>query len=160
MASGKSSYGRKTAKHLGLPFVDLDSAIEKTTGMSIPEFFQKQGEQRFRAIELDTLKTLLPQHGIISLGGGTVCNDEVWPLLKVNGLSVFLDMPFEHCLGRLRTSKKSRPLAGNLEDENAIDKLRTLYDMRRASYSLADQTIEFPYDHKLLASKISGWLND
>ena len=43
MASGKSSYGRKAAKRLELPFIDLDVEIEKKIGMSIPELFQKQG---------------------------------------------------------------------------------------------------------------------
>ena len=156
MASGKSSYGQKAAKSLDLPFIDLDVAIEKATGVSIPELFQRQGEQAFRAIEFETLSNLLPQPGIISLGGGTVCNKEIWPLLKVNGLTVFLDMPFEQCLGRLRTSKKSRPLATNLEDKKSIDELRALYNMRRAFYTLADQTIKFPYDHKVLATSLSS----
>ena len=105
MACGKSSYGRKAANRLDLPFIDLDNTIEKSHGMTISELFQKQGEVKFRAIEKEILQSILPQPGIISLGGGTVCNPEVWPLLKSNGITVFLDMPFEQCLGRIRTSK-------------------------------------------------------
>ena len=160
MASGKSSYGRKAAKRLELPFIDLDVEIERKMGMSIPELFQKQGEQAFRAIEFETLANLLPQSGIISLGGGTVCSQDVWTLLKSQGLTVFLDMPFEQCLGRLRTSKKARPLASNLEDKEAIDRLRRLYETRQENYRLADHTVDFPYDHKSLASSLSSWIKE
>tara|TARA_B100000925_G_scaffold284860_1_gene260399 strand:- start:566 stop:1105 length:540 start_codon:yes stop_codon:yes gene_type:complete len=158
MASGKSSYGRKAAKRLELPFIDLDAEIEKKMGMSIPELFQKQGEQAFRAIEFQTLSDLLPQSGIISLGGGTVCNQDVWDLLKGHGLTVFLDMPFEQCLGRLRSSNKDRPLAANLEDKEAIDTLRALYQTRQEIYHLADHKVDFPYDHKSLANSLSSWI--
>ena len=160
MASGKTSYGRKAAKSLNLPFIDLDATIEDTSGMSIAELFEKRGEKAFREIEIKTLESHLPFQGIISLGGGTVCNPEVWPLLKSNGVTVFLDMPFEQCLGRIRTSKKSRPLASNLRDIEGIDKLRTLYEARQDTYNRADHKLKFPYDHKSLASKISKWLND
>jgi len=160
MASGKTSYGRKAAKSLNLPFIDLDATIEDTSGMSIAELFEKRGEKAFREIEIKTLESHLPFQGIISLGGGTVCNPEVWPLLKSNGVTVFLDMPFEQCLGRIRTSKKSRPLASNLRDMEGIDKLRTLYEARQDTYNRADHKLKFPYDHKSLASKISKWLND
>lgn len=158
MASGKTSYGRKAAKRLELPFIDLDGVIEKEMGMSIPELFQKQGEQAFRAIEFKTLSNLLPQYGIISLGGGTVCNPEIWSLLKVHGLTVFLDMPFEQCLGRLRTSKKARPLAENLENKEAIDNLRTLYESRQENYNLADHKVDFPFDHRSLVNSLSSWI--
>ena len=160
MASGKTSYGRKAAKSLNLPFIDLDATIEDTSGMSIAELFEKRGEKTFREIEMKTLERLLPYQGIISLGGGTVSNKAVWPLLKTSGLTVFLDMPFEQCLGRLRTSKKSRPLASNLKDIKAIDELRALYEARQDIYNLADHKLHFPYDHKSLTFKITEWLND
>lgn len=158
MASGKSSYGRKAAKRLALPFIDLDAEIEKKTDMSIPELFQKRGEQVFRTIEFETLSNLLPQTGIISLGGGTVWNQDVWDLIKGHGITVFLDMPFEQCLGRLRTSKKARPLAANLEDKEAVNRLRTLYEARQEIYHLADHKVDFPYDHKSLANSLSSWI--
>ena len=158
MASGKSSYGRKAAKCLDLPFIDLDVMIEEEMGMNIPKIFLKHGERAFRAIEFETLSNLLPQPGIISLGGGTVCNQEIWPLLKAHGLTVFLDMPFEQCLGRLRSSKKARPLASNLEDKSAIDKLRKLYETRQDDYNLADHKVDFPYDHKALAKSLFSWI--
>jgi len=41
MASGKSSYGRKAAKRLDLPFIDLDVMIEEEMGMNIPKIFLK-----------------------------------------------------------------------------------------------------------------------
>ena len=39
MGSGKSSIGSLVSKKLGLPFIDVDSMIIESTGMSISEIF-------------------------------------------------------------------------------------------------------------------------
>jgi len=38
-------------RRLGLPFLDSDSVIEQRLGCSIREFFEREGEERFRDIE-------------------------------------------------------------------------------------------------------------
>ena len=43
--SGKSSLGRRAARETGLPFTDLDSWIEERAGITIPEIFEKYGEE-------------------------------------------------------------------------------------------------------------------
>tara|TARA_B100000795_G_scaffold168816_1_gene127222 strand:- start:333 stop:500 length:168 start_codon:yes stop_codon:yes gene_type:complete len=42
MGSGKSSIGSLVSKKLNLPFVDIDSLIVKSTGMSVSEIFKKK----------------------------------------------------------------------------------------------------------------------
>ena len=46
MASGKSSYGRKAAKRLELPFIDLDAEIEKKFGKNIVLAWGDWGRRR------------------------------------------------------------------------------------------------------------------
>ncbi|SEH82144.1 shikimate kinase [Mycolicibacterium rutilum] len=71
--SGKSTIGRRLAKVLGLPLLDTDAAIEETTGRTIADIFAADGEQEFRRIEEDVIKSALQTHdGILSLGGGAV----------------------------------------------------------------------------------------
>ena len=69
--SGKSTVGRQLARRLSLPFVDSDHAIEQRLGCSIREYFEREGEDRFRDIESEVLDDLsLRAHGVLSTGGG------------------------------------------------------------------------------------------
>jgi shikimate kinase len=72
--SGKSSVGKRLAKVLDLPFVDLDRAVERAAGRTIPELFANEGEPAFRALESAALVEALaaPGPGVIATGGGAV----------------------------------------------------------------------------------------
>ena len=71
--SGKSTIGRRLAKTLDLPLLDTDTAIEKTTGRTIPDIFANDGEAEFRRIEEGVVRDALATHdGVLSLGGGAV----------------------------------------------------------------------------------------
>ncbi len=85
-ASGKSTVGPLLARYLGESFVDVDQVIEEHTGQTIPEIFAEGGEAAFRAVEAETALDLLPQGGVIALGGGAVTGPVVRQALA--GLSV------------------------------------------------------------------------
>ena len=71
--SGKSTIGRRLAKALNLALLDTDAAIEQTTGRTIADIFATDGEQEFRRIEEDVVRSALKTHdGVLSLGGGAV----------------------------------------------------------------------------------------
>ena len=76
MGSGKTSSGRELASRLGWPFVDLDAAIEESTGVAISTIFAVRGEAAFRQMEHDSLETLLTEAAsgnlVLALGGGTL----------------------------------------------------------------------------------------
>ena len=50
--SGKSTVGRQLARRLQLPFFDSDHVIEQRLGCSIREYFEREGEERFRDVEV------------------------------------------------------------------------------------------------------------
>src|SRR5664279_3579189 len=56
MGAGKSSVGRRLAARLAIPFVDADSEIESAAGMTIPEIFDKHGEDYFRAVLVEDFR--------------------------------------------------------------------------------------------------------
>jgi len=60
--SGKTTIGRQMGRRLGLPFLDSDSVIEQRLGCSIREFFDREGEERFRDIEQNVLDDLSKYH--------------------------------------------------------------------------------------------------
>lgn len=59
MGCGKSSIGRLVASLSDIQFIDLDDVIASRTGRSIPDIFRSAGEAGFRAIERETLASLL-----------------------------------------------------------------------------------------------------
>ncbi len=76
--SGKSTIGRRLAKSLGVSLLDTDTAIEQTTGRTIPEIFTNDGEQEFRRIEEEVVRDALVSHdGVLSLGGGAITSPGV-----------------------------------------------------------------------------------
>ncbi|MFY7905289.1 MAG: shikimate kinase, partial [Burkholderiaceae bacterium] len=71
--SGKSTVGRQLARRLNIPFVDSDHAVEERLGCSIREYFEREGEDRFRDIESEVLDDLTRHHrGVLATGGGSV----------------------------------------------------------------------------------------
>lgn len=82
MGVGKSS----VAPYLDGRFVDMDQVIEEKIGMSIADFFAKEGEAAFRQIESETLEDLLQEGNdvIISTGGGVVVAEQNRQLLAKN----------------------------------------------------------------------------
>ena len=77
MGSGKTSTGRPLAERLGYGFVDADAVIEQVAGCSIPEIFQRQGEEEFRALEHQVLNSISQRHSlVVATGGGVVTMNE------------------------------------------------------------------------------------
>jgi len=71
MGSGKSTIGPLLAAELGWTFIDLDSEIERRTGLSVPQIFSERGEAAFRKEETAALAAVLGRaRTVIALGGG------------------------------------------------------------------------------------------
>lgn len=69
--SGKSTAGRLAAHELRAPFVDVDEAIQRRTGRSVPQIFAEDGEAAFRALERkEVLRVLAVLPSIVAPGGG------------------------------------------------------------------------------------------
>ena len=47
--AGKSTVGRELAGRLGVPFVDLDSEIEREAGAAVTDIFRRRGRGRHSA---------------------------------------------------------------------------------------------------------------
>jgi shikimate kinase len=139
MAAGKSTIGKKLARKLGVPFYDIDDLVVEEHG-SIGDIFYAQGEQQFRAYERDAIAHVLEDEpGVIALGGGAVTYDESLRLLKKRTYRIFVKVPPEEILGRLRRSKRVRPLIGPAP---SLSKIKEIYGQRMPRYSHADYVVE------------------
>ena len=130
MGSGKSTIGYLVSKKLGLPFIDIDTLIEKEEGSKISNIFKKKGESYFRNLEEKiTLKNLKNGGNIISLGGGSFINKKIRNEVLTNHLSFWLELGDSTLIKRLKGSKK-RPLVFNSTDneiKNLIKKRKKVY---------------------------------
>lgn len=136
MAAGKSTVARSLSARLGWRAEDVDELIEARERRTIAEIFARQGEPYFRAIERDILKLLLPlRHAVVATGGGTFMDAENRAAINMDGLSVWLDVPFELILARVPADGR-RPLAA---DRPQMEKL---FAMRQAAYAQAHVRID------------------
>ena len=129
--SGKSTVGRQLARRLGLPFVDSDHAIEQRLGCSIREYFEREGEDRFRDVESEVLDDLSQRAGgVLSTGGGSVLRPVNRERLKARGQVFYLRSTPEEVFRRLRHDQ-NRPL---LQVADPLRRLRELFDIRDPLY--------------------------
>ncbi len=93
MGSGKSTLGRRLAKHLNLQFVDMDHYIEERNYKTIPQIFAEEGEAEFRKKERKALEELSEfTNIIIATGGGAPCffdNIDIMNRRRENHLSEY-----------------------------------------------------------------------
>ncbi len=140
MGCGKTTVGRRLAERLGWPFVDVDDDIEAATGETISSIFESRGEPEFRRIETEAIRKRVREIEcgcpmVLALGGGAFVQQANYELLENNGVTIWLDCPFE-VLKRRVEQETHRPLARDPE------KFAALYDERRPYYSRADFRIE------------------
>lgn len=138
--AGKSTIGVALAKELSIDFIDTDQEIERETGKAITDIFVVDGEQHFRAIELQTLRKVLTlESGVISLGGGAPISQEAQEAIEQsNSHTVFLDVSLATAAPRVGFNRDRPLLLGNPRAQ-----WQALSDNRRPIYEkLADDAIK------------------
>jgi len=130
MGSGKSSIGRKLAKHLGIPLIDLDEYIVQKASKSIPEIFADLGEKAFRDMESAALREVIGQQAVIATGGGAVMREENRVLLKSHSPVIWLKASPEFLAKRI-DGDSNRPLIATGE---TLQQLKHLAEIRYPLY--------------------------
>ena len=128
MGTGKSTVGKLVAEKLGRPYLDTDEEIVRRIGMSIPEMFERDGEERFRHIERRMCRFLAAQRGyVISTGGGMLVDESNREVMLASGFVVCLNATPDIIAERLKADKTERPL---LKSD-----WRALFAKRRSAYA-------------------------
>ena len=143
-SSGKSTLGRGLAVTLDYEYVDMDEILVTNDGRSISQIFQESGEDYFRKIESELLKSFLPnQKKLISTGGGAPVFFDNMDFILNNGVSVYLDVPPQILFSRIYNSNKNdRPLIDKSDSEKLMDNLVEKYNYRYTFYSRANIIIK------------------
>ena len=121
MGSGKTTAGKNLASLLGWSFIDLDNKIEEHAGIKITEIFSKFGEEYFRELEAEILRSIKPDSNIVlATGGGAPCYKDNMEFMLTTGLTIYLKMTPLQLASRLKASNDERPLIKNLEGKDLI----------------------------------------
>ncbi len=140
MGCGKSAIGRLVAEQLSLPYFDSDAEIITASGMSIPEIFEKFGEDYFRSGEQRVVSRLLAEGpSVVSLGGGAFINDTTRAVVRGNAVSVWLKADVDLLYARVMRKPGTRPL---LQTADPRATLVALLEKRAPIYALADLHVE------------------
>ena len=129
MGCGKTTIGFRLARLLSMEYIDLDTELEQTAGLPIPEIFSRFGENYFRDLEYQAVAGLAKRiNCVVSTGGGALTFARNIKAIDPLDTVIFLDTPFEVCYDRIKGS--GRPIVRSTTPEQ----LRSLFDQRRAAY--------------------------
>lgn len=136
MAAGKTTLAQALSRRLGWRVDDVDSLIEARERRTVAEIFAREGEPYFRSIERQVIWSLLPlRHAVVATGGGTFVDPENRAAINADGVSVWVDVPFDVLLDRIPADGR-RPLA------NDRVQMALLYENRRLAYQQAQLRLD------------------
>lgn len=134
MGSGKSAVSRELAEQFHRKSVEMDEEIQAQQGMTIPEIFEKFGEDYFRKIESRLLREVAQEQNlVVSCGGGIVLKPENVEEMQKHGKVVLLTAKPETILARVMHDE-NRPL---LKGKKNLEDMKALMEERRERYEMA-----------------------
>lgn len=136
--SGKTSVGRIIAKRTGMDFYDTDDMIVKETGISIREFVQEHGWDRFREIEKDVVEEASGfDNAVIATGGGVVIDEDNVKALKGKGYIVWLEVDADILINRMENDRDTDDARPSLTGVDPAAETREVLEMRTPLYRKA-----------------------
>ncbi len=139
--AGKTSIGKRLARRLRVPFVELDRRIEDRAGLALGEIFSLHGEQYYRRVEREVLGELLaePAPMVIAVGGGLVTSPDAFTLLRHTATTVWLRARPSDYWDRVVHQGDRRPMR---QHPQAREALRDLVARRESLYAKSDLTVD------------------
>jgi XRE family aerobic/anaerobic benzoate catabolism transcriptional regulator len=139
--AGKSTLGRRLARHRGTAFHELDREIEAEARMGLSELFELHGQTGFRRLERAVLERLLGAgHAfVLATGGSIVADPATFALLLEGCRTVWVRATPEEHMARVVAQGDMRPMQDNRQ---AMTDLRTILAAREPLYARADLTLQ------------------
>jgi XRE family aerobic/anaerobic benzoate catabolism transcriptional regulator len=139
--AGKSTLGRLLARHLDMPFIELDAEIEKDFGLSLGEIFALSGQSAYRRSERRALEGVIGRCPcfVLAAGGSIVAEPDTYEELLSRCFTVWVKTSPEEHMSRVIAQGDFRPMADNKE---AMADLGRILAARTPFYARADAVVE------------------
>ncbi len=146
MGVGKTSVAKELGKRLRICVEDLDEYMENINSdglYTVSDIFESKGELFFRSLEKESLKEIIDENEkknfVLSLGGGTVLDEENRKLIRKSGNVIWLKAKPETIFNRIK-NENTRPL---LKQGNLLENIKNILDSRNNIYDeMSDIVIE------------------
>jgi shikimate kinase len=137
MGAGKSSVGKELAYIRKMDFVDIDEVIEKKMSKTINDLFTSIGEEKFRELESDTLKSFKgAKNLVISCGGGIPIKKENREFLINETECIWLYCDMDTTIKRIFDG--TRPIINSMKDPKEIHEL---FNQRKKYYASTCESV-------------------
>lgn len=146
---GKSTLGKLLAEKIHKKFIDVDQLIEQLYTNEYKEtllfydIYRKHGKAFFRALEKKAIASLAAREDVvIAVGGGSVCDEENYFVLRSLGKMLYLDVSKKILLKRFLANP---PVFANKKNLTAA--FEEIYGERKKVYErIADIKISIDSD--------------
>lgn len=143
MATGKTEVGRRLARVLGRPFVDIDGLVEAAAGKRVSAIFAADGEGRFRELERAAVaEACQVPDAVVATGGGTLLDADNRRRLAAAGPIVCLSAAPEEIVRRAGKGTSRPLLDGANGGADRLSRVRALLADRAPVYALAAHTVD------------------
>jgi XRE family transcriptional regulator, aerobic/anaerobic benzoate catabolism transcriptional regulator len=139
--AGKSTLGSRLARHLDVPFIELDAEIERDFGLSLSEIFALSGQSAYRRSERRALDGVFERHPsfVLAAGGSIVAEVETYEELLSRCFTIWIKTSPEEHMGRVIAQGDLRPMSDNKE---AMVDLNRILAARTPLYAKADTVVD------------------
>jgi XRE family aerobic/anaerobic benzoate catabolism transcriptional regulator len=139
--AGKSTLGSRLARQLDVPFVELDTEIERDFGLSLGEIFALSGQSAYRRSERRALGGVLERNPrfVLAAGGSIVAEPDTYEELLSRCFTVWIKTSPEEHMSRVIAQGDFRPMADN---KGAMADLERILAARTPLYARADAVVE------------------
>jgi shikimate 5-dehydrogenase/shikimate kinase/3-dehydroquinate dehydratase len=161
--AGKSTVGRRVARRLGRPFLDLDDEVLRITGRAPAAWIRERGEDAFRAVELDALGRLVGRRGVVvAAGGGVLERSAARALVSSHTVPVWLDVPPETAARRVAADGVDRPPLASVPAGDPLEEARGAWSRRHAAWRrLARAVVDATASVEIVAERVdAAWTTD
>lgn len=134
--AGKTTLGRRLARHHDLPFIQLGAKIEELAGMSVPEILALTGRSGYRRYEEQALLESLTNNEfcILETGGGIVSDPHMLNMILTTCFVIWVQATPDEHMQRVIDQGDLRPMQANAD---AMNDLQQILEERTPFYEKA-----------------------